>query len=83
MVIQVELHTTVQIQTSRGPVCCLQLALAEDATVGDALRALNIGLAPEHLLLVVNRQVAAMDTRLQDGDKLDLIPAMEGGSRGI
>ncbi len=83
MVIQVELHTTIQIQTPLGPVCCLQLALAENATVADALRALKIGLEPEHLLLVVNRQVAAPDRQLHDGDKLDLIPAMEGGNRGI
>ena len=80
MVIQVELHTSIQIQTLQGPVCCLPLTLAEDATVADVLRELQISLAPEHLLLVVNRQIVEPDYSLKDGDKLDLIPAMSGGN---
>jgi sulfur carrier protein ThiS len=80
LVIQVELHTSIQIQTPQGPVCCLPLVLAENATVADVLRELNIDLAPEHLLLVVNRQIVEADTCLKGGDKLDLIPAMSGGT---
>lgn len=79
MVIQVELHTMLQIQTPEGLKCCINLTLPEGASMRDVLQHLNIQLDPEHLLLVVNRRVVDPDYLVTDGDKLDIIPAMSGG----
>lgn len=79
MVIQVELHTMLQIQTPEGTKCCISLTLPEGASVHDVLHHLDIQLDPEHLLLAVNRRVVEPEHVLADGDKVDIIPAMSGG----
>lgn len=79
MVVRVVLHTTLQLQTPEGPVGSLELTLLEDARVADAIAASGVQVDLEHTLLVVNRQIVEAEHLLNDGDQLDLIPAMSGG----
>ena len=79
MQLTVRLHTILQ-RRPEGRVSQLQIELPEGATVADVAVHLEIRLGLSHLLLVVNGRVAAPDTLLADGDHVDLIPALSGGS---
>jgi molybdopterin synthase catalytic subunit len=61
----------------------LQLDLAAGATVADAVHELRRGAAggvvPERPLAAVNREHAAPDTPLRDGDEVALLPPLAGG----
>jgi MoaE-MoaD fusion protein len=52
----------------------------EAATVADVWPALDLGEEPEGLLYAVNREYAARDHALADGDEVALIPPVSGGS---
>ncbi len=79
MEVTVYLHTILQKPSPQGPVDRLDLSLPEDATTGDVLRRLEISLDPGGLLLVINHRVVDETTRLVNGDRLDIIPAISGG----
>jgi len=57
-----------------------RLELADGATVGDVWRALALGDEPGGLLYAVNREYAARDRALADGDEVALIPPVSGGA---
>ncbi len=57
-----------------------ELDLAETATVGDVWRALSLGDEPEGLLYAVNREYAARERPLGEGDEVALIPPVSGGA---
>jgi hypothetical protein len=48
--------------------------------VVDLLERLDIELSPEALLLAVNGRVAEPERELVDGDQVNLMPAISGGS---
>ena len=48
--------------------------------VADVWRALDLGDEPEGLLYAVNKEYAAGDRRLADGDEVALIPPVSGGT---
>ena len=50
------------------------------ATVGDVWAALGLGEEPEGLLYAVNREYAAPERELHDGDEVALIPPVSGGA---
>ncbi len=50
------------------------------ATVGDVWRALELGDEPAGLLYAVNKEYAARDVVLADGDEVALIPPVSGGA---
>lgn len=79
MVVTVRLHTALQQVSARGRTGELSLHLPEGATVSMVVEGLNLPIAMEHLLLVIDRRVVDPDTPLHEGEVLDLIPAMEGG----
>lgn len=79
MLIKVQLHTILQRQTPQGSISQVELELPEGSTLADVLAALEVKLPEEALLLVVNGRMADLDTRLQDGDYLNLMPALSGG----
>ena len=79
MNISVHLHTILQRQTSEGIVNRLDLNLSTDATLADLLAFLEVELAPEALLLVVNGRTAELTQELEDGDQVHLMPAISGG----
>ncbi|MDQ3857122.1 MAG: molybdenum cofactor biosynthesis protein MoaE [Actinomycetota bacterium] len=57
-----------------------ELEISQAATVGDVWRALDLGEEPEGLLYAVNREYAARDRALADGDEVALIPPVSGGA---
>jgi len=79
MKIEVQLHTTLQKQTSEGLQRCIDLEMMEGSTIRDVLQALELDLAPEHLLLVVEGKVVEEDYVVREGERVSLIPAMSGG----
>src|SRR5919198_1008363 len=50
------------------------------ATVADVWPALGLGDEPEGLLYAVNKEYAARERRLADGDEVALIPPVSGGA---
>jgi sulfur carrier protein ThiS len=77
--IDVHLHTILQRQTPEGRLDRLQVTLPEESTLADLIGHLEISLDPEDLLLVVNGRTAKLEKALQNGDKVNLIPAISGG----
>jgi MoaE-MoaD fusion protein len=57
-----------------------ELELADGARAGDVWPALALGEEPAGLLYAVNRQYAARDRGLADGDEVALIPPVSGGA---
>jgi MoaE-MoaD fusion protein len=57
-----------------------QLDLSEDARLRDVWPALDLGDEPDGLLYAVNREYAAADHALSDGDEVALIPPVSGGA---
>jgi molybdopterin synthase catalytic subunit len=56
-----------------------ELELAEGAAVADVWPALALGEEPAGLLYAVNREYAAAERELADGDEVALIPPVSGG----
>ena len=79
MKVKVRLHATLRRQTPAGYQNRLVVELEEGATVASLLKALELGIEPEHLLLVINRQRVEPDDVLADGAEIDLFPPISGG----
>jgi molybdopterin converting factor small subunit len=75
----VHLHTILQRRTPQGMVSKLDVSLPVGSTLADLLSHLEIKLSPEALLLVVNGHMAELNDVLQDGDQVNLMPAISGG----
>jgi molybdopterin converting factor subunit 1 len=58
----------------------LELDLPEGASVADALAEVDDLAGGLRLVMAVNREYAAADTRLEPGDELALIPPVSGGA---
>jgi molybdopterin synthase catalytic subunit/molybdopterin converting factor small subunit len=57
-----------------------ELELSEGTRAGDVWAALELGDEPDGLLYAVNREYAARERRLADGDEVAVIPPVSGGS---
>jgi molybdopterin converting factor small subunit len=79
VVVHVTLHTILQIQPGGERRVHLDVPLEAGTTLMALYQMLDLRYPVEELLLVVNRAIAAPDTRLQDGDRVDFIPALSGG----
>lgn len=79
MRVTVHLHTILQCQTQDGMISQLEADLAPGSTLAMLLQHLEVELDPEHLLLAINGRVADLDRVLQDGDQVNLMPAISGG----
>ncbi len=77
--VDVYLHTILQRHTATGLQKQLQVSLPDGSKMGDLLHSLKIDLDPEYLLLVVNGKVVELDHVLQNGDSINLMPAISGG----
>lgn len=80
MHISVYLHTILQRQTPGGMVRQLEVDMPPGSNLLDLLAELNIELGPDHIMLVVNGVMADEHTVLSDGDRVNLMPAISGGS---
>ena len=79
MIINVHLHTILQRPSPQGPISQLQIDLPEGSTLNDLIERLNIEMPVESLLIAVNHRRAEVDQVLQDGDQVNLMPAISGG----
>jgi sulfur carrier protein ThiS len=79
MIINVHLHTILQRPSPQGPISQLQIDLPEGSTLNDLIERLNIEMPVESLLIAVNHRMAEVDQVLQDGDQVNLMPAISGG----
>ena len=57
-----------------------ELELGEGSTLGDVWPRLDLGPEPDGLLYAVNREYAARDRPLGDGDEIAVIPPVSGGA---
>ena len=80
MIIDVHLHTVLQRQTREGLVSQLEVSIPPKSTINDLLTQLEIDYPLDSLLLVVNGRLAEVDHILQEGDRINLMPAISGGS---
>jgi sulfur carrier protein ThiS len=80
MIINVHLHTVLQRQTSEGLVGQLEVSIPPKSTINDLLTQLEINYPLDSLLLVVNGRLVEADHVLKEGDQINLMPAISGGS---
>jgi len=79
MVVKLHLHTVLQRPSPNGLIRRLEVELPPGATLEELLKRQQIVVDPEHCLLVVNSRNVEPDQVLNDGDNVDLIPAISGG----
>ena len=77
--IQVRLHSILQQSGPDGRIDRLEVDLPEGSCLSDLLAMLEISLPEDALLLAANGHVVSSEYILQDGDALNLMPAMSGG----
>jgi sulfur carrier protein ThiS len=73
------LHTILQRQTPEGLVRRLEVDLPGGSRVADLLLSLEISLPLDALLLAVNGRVAGPEQLLEEGDQVNIMPAISGG----
>lgn len=79
MVVTVHLHTVLQRQTPEGIMRRIELSIPSMSTVSDLLALLNIDFPVESMLILVNGRLVEPEHVLEKGDKINLMPAIEGG----
>lgn len=79
MQILVHLHTVLQRHSPAGRVSELTVDLPADSTVLDVIAHLEISMAPRHMMVLVNGRVSKPEAMLEEGDTVNLIPAISGG----
>jgi sulfur carrier protein ThiS len=80
VIVTVHLHTILQRQTPTGLLDRLEVTLPPGSSLADLLQQLEVSLELESLLLAVNGRVAEPDLPLAHGDRINLMPAISGGS---
>ena len=78
--VTVHLHTILQRQTAEGTIDEIELTVPADSKVGDLLEIAGIDLGTDMLILVRNGRVVRPEDPLQDGDQINLMPAISGGA---
>ena len=79
MVVNLHLHTLLQRPSPNGLIRQLEVELPIGATLQDLLKREGIVVDDDNFLLVVNNRNVERDQVLNDGDDVDLIPAISGG----
>ena len=79
MIVNVHLHTLLQRPSPNGLIRELEVELPAGATLEELLTREGIVVDDENFLLVVNNRNVERDQILNDGDEVDLIPAVSGG----
>lgn len=79
MEVTVRLHATLRRPTPEGYQNRLTVQLEKGATIASLLNALELEIAPEHLMVVVNRRQVEPDFNLNEHDEVFLFPPISGG----
>ena len=79
MIVNLHLHTVLQRPSPNGLIRQLEVELPLGATLQELLTRQGIIVDSENFLLVVNSRNVEPDQVLNDGDDVDLIPAISGG----
>jgi sulfur carrier protein ThiS len=79
MIVNLHLHTVLQRPSPNGLIRQLEVELPPGATLQELLTRQGIIVDSENFLLVVNSRNVEPDHVLNDGDDVDLIPAISGG----
>lgn len=79
MIVNLHLHTVLQRPSPNGLIRQLEVELPPGATLQELLTRQGIIVDSENFLLVVNSRNVEPDQVLNDGDDVDLIPAISGG----
>jgi sulfur carrier protein ThiS len=79
MIVNLHLHTLLQRPSPNGLIRQLEVELPIGATLQDLLKREGIVVDDDNFLLVVNNRNVERDQVLNDGDDVDLIPAISGG----
>jgi molybdopterin converting factor small subunit len=79
MIVNVHLHSLLQRPSPNGLIRRLEVELPLGATLQELLTREGIVVDDENFLLVVNSRNVEPDQVLNDGDEVDLIPAISGG----
>jgi sulfur carrier protein ThiS len=79
MIVDLHLHSLLQRPSPNGLIRQLEVELPPGATLQELLTRQGIVVDSENFLLVVNSRNVEPDQVLNDGDVVDLIPAISGG----
>ena len=79
MIVNLQLHTLLQRPSPNGLIRRLQVELPPGATLQELLTREGIIVDLENYLFVVNSRNVEPDQVLNEGDDVDLIPAISGG----
>ena len=79
MIVIAHLHTILQRQTPDGLVRRLEVDLPGGSRVADLLLYLEIALPLDALLLAVNGRIGDPEQILEEGDQVNIMPAISGG----
>ncbi len=79
MKVSVYLHTILAQQTPEGEVRRLELEMPPDSSMADLLQLLQTPLRGDQIMLVANGVMVDESYLLQDGDRVNLMPAISGG----
>jgi len=79
MIVNLHLHTLLQRPSPNGLIRQLEVELPIGATLQDLLKREGIVVDDDNFLLVVNNRNVERDQVLNNGDDVDLIPAISGG----
>lgn len=80
MKISVYLHTILGRPTPGGIQRQIEVELPQGSTLLDLLHLLEIELTPDQVMLAVNGVMVDENYVLSDGDRVNLMPAISGGS---
>jgi sulfur carrier protein ThiS len=80
--VTVHLHTILQRHAPEGSESSFVLSMPLQSTVADLLHYLGVELDPDMMIIAVNGRMADLERQLQEGDQVNLMPAISGGRMG-
>jgi len=81
LVVHVTLHTVLQEQPGGKRRVHVDVTLEDGATISALYQHMELRYPMQELLLVVNRRIVDAGHVLEDGDRVDFIPALSGGGQ--
>jgi len=79
MQVLVKLHTNLKDKIPHNSGNPFYLTLPIGADISEVISELQIQYNPEYIMIVLNGRLSDLDSLLNDGDRVDIIPAISGG----